>query len=120
MFVFEDNYPINNAPELPQKQGLTGFSLLLEDAGGRYGISAGHQSKEVFGNPLGTTYDNLGNILSLGTGVITTDQYGMAVIDNLAPGKYGIQAVPPTGSNWVQTTTIEGTPQAAKGFFLRF
>ncbi|HSN54304.1 MAG TPA: hypothetical protein VLT32_06510, partial [Candidatus Sulfomarinibacteraceae bacterium] len=26
-----------------------------------------------------------------------------------APGKYGIQAVPPAGQNWVQTATIEGT-----------
>ncbi len=110
VFVFEDNYPINNAPDLPQEQGLAGFSLLLEDAGGRYGISAGQQSKDAFGNPLGTTYDVNGNIVTLGTGVIETDQDGMAIIQNLAPGKYGIQAVPPAGFNWVQTTTIEGTP----------
>lgn len=109
VFVFEDNYPINNAPDLPQEQGLADFSLLLEDAGGRYGISAGHQSKDAFGNPLGTTYDKKGDIVTLGTGIIKTDQYGMAIIDNLAPGKYGIQVVPPAGANWVQTTTIEGT-----------
>jgi hypothetical protein len=109
VFVFEDIHPINNAPDLPEEQGLAGFSLILEDAGGRYGISAGQQVQDVFGNPLGTTYDSLGNILTLGTGIIKTDQYGMAIIDNLAPGKYGIQAVPPAGEEWIQTTTIEGT-----------
>ncbi|MGB6850568.1 MAG: hypothetical protein WBG05_20395, partial [Thermoanaerobaculia bacterium] len=30
-------------------------------------------------------------------------------IKNLAPGKYGIQAVPPAGQSWMQTSTIEGT-----------
>ena len=34
---------------------------------------------------------------------------GEALIQNLAPGKYGIQIVPPEGQGWHQTTTIEGT-----------
>ena len=33
----------------------------------------------------------------------------MITIKNLAPGKYGIMAVPPIGSDWQQTSTIEGT-----------
>ena len=33
----------------------------------------------------------------------------MITIKNLAPGKYGIQAVPPEGSGWQQTSTKEGT-----------
>jgi hypothetical protein len=120
ILVFNDNFPINNAPDLPEEQGLTGFSIVLEDAGGRYGMSAGTQMMDAFGNPLGTTYNSDGSVAVMGDGVILTDANGEAVIKNLAPGKYGIQAVPPdavkdpvTGkwisSNWTQTATIEGT-----------
>ncbi len=141
VLVFNDNFPINNAPDLPEEVGLAGFSIVLEDGGGRYGISAGVQMMDAFGNPLGTTYqftDINGNgihdsgepyvldsngmpiVAAMGDGTILTDANGEAVIKNLAPGKYGIQAVPPdalkdpiTGkwvsSNWTQTATIEGT-----------
>ena len=40
---------------------------------------------------------------------IYTDATGWAHIYNLPQGKFGIQAVPPAGSGWVQTSTIEGT-----------
>lgn len=120
IFVFNDNFPINNAPDLPEEQGLAGFSIIVEDAGGRFGISAGTQMMDAFGNPLGTTYNPDGSVAVLGTGVIVTDANGEVTIKNLAPGKYGIQAVPPgavkdplTGqwvsSDWTQTSTIEGT-----------
>lgn len=141
VLVFNDNFPINNAPDLPEETGLAGFSIVLEDGGGRYGMSAGVQMMDAFGNPLGTAYqftDSNGNgihdsgepyvldvdgtpiVAVMGDGVILTDANGEAVIKNLAPGKYGIQAVPPdavkdavTGkwvsSNWTQTATIEGT-----------
>ncbi|MFH0726741.1 MAG: hypothetical protein V2B19_10395 [Pseudomonadota bacterium] len=120
IFVFNDNFPINNAPDLPEEQGLAGFSIILEDGGGRYGMSAGTQMMDAFGNPLGTTYNPDGSVAVMGTGVIVTDVNGEATIKNLAPGKYGIQAVPPgavkdplTGnwvsSDWTQTATIEGT-----------
>lgn len=120
VFVFEDNFPINNAPDQPQEQGLEGFSIIVEDAGGRFGISAGTQMQDAFGNPIGTTYSADGSVAMMGDGTVKTDANGEAVIKNLAPGKYGIQAVPPdavkdpvTGkwvsSNWTQTATIEGT-----------
>lgn len=109
IFVFEDNSPINSAPDLPVEQGLEGFSILLEDAGGRYGMSAGTQSQDAFGNPLGTTYNPDGTVLQMGDGVIKTDADGRATIKYLAPGKYGVQAVAPTGQGWQQTSTIEGT-----------
>ena len=41
VFVFEDKFPINNAPDLPQEEGLGGFNILVYDAGGRYGHSGG-------------------------------------------------------------------------------
>lgn len=133
IFVFEDHYPINNAPDLPAERGLEGFSILLEDAGGRYGVSAGQQMMDAFGNPLGTVYqkdadgnylldgDGRPSVAMMGNGIILTDANGEATIKNLAPGKYGVQVVPPNAipdparpgkfvsDHWQQTTTIEGT-----------
>lgn len=110
IFVFNDNNPINNQPDTPLEMGLEGFTVILEDAGGRYGISAGHQMTDMFGNPLGTTYvpGSNGTVLAIGDGTIKTDAQGFAVIKNLVPAKYGIQVIPPAGQNWVQTSTIEG------------
>jgi len=114
ILVFEDNFPINNAPDLPGEDpanpgatDMSGFAIVVEDAGGRYGASAGVQSKDAFGNPLGTIYDALGN--PIGFKPLVTDSTGRLTIKNLAPGKYGIQAVPPAGAGWQQTSTIEGT-----------
>ena len=135
IFVFDDNAPINNAPDLPEEQGLSGFRIILEDGGGRYGASAGAQMTDAFGNVLGTQYvmtcdefgqnpgsgtngcldgegapipslDNNGNVI---VESLVTDADGYLTIKNLAPAKYGIQAVPPAGSNYQQTSTIEGT-----------
>ncbi len=60
ILIFEDNAPINNAPDLPTEEpglgpgqtDMSGFSIVVEDAGGRYGASAGVQSQDAFGNPL--------------------------------------------------------------------
>jgi hypothetical protein len=109
VLVFEDNQPINNAPEVPVERGLEGFSILVADAAGRYGHTGGQQMMDAFGNPLGTQYDEEGNVTSMGTGVITTDANGRALIKYLPPGKYGIRAVAPKGQTWIQTSTIEGT-----------
>lgn len=136
IFVFEDNYPINSAPDLPEEQGIAGVQILVEDAGGKYGISAGAQMADVFGNVLGTVYDQTCDASGLnpGTGTsscmdangpvcvldastpdpddclvepLVTGADGRLLIKNIAPGKYGIQAVPPAG--YQQTSTIEGT-----------
>ncbi len=108
IFVFEDNFPINNAPDLPEERGLAGFKVKVEDAGGRYGISAGAQMMDAFGNPIGTVYGEDGSVASMGDGVVTTGADGYALIKNLAPGKYGISVVSPAGERWIQTSTIEG------------
>ena len=107
--------PINNAPDLPGETpgtgpgqtDMSGFTVVVEDGGGRYGASAGVQSLDAFGNPLGTTYDALGNVTGFAPLVVGPD--GRLTIKNLAPGKYGISAVPPAGQGWQQTSTIEGT-----------
>ena len=57
VFVFNDNNPINGAPDLPQETGLAGFHVQLIEAGGTYGASGGEVTQDAFGNPLGTTYN---------------------------------------------------------------
>ncbi|GAB6906389.1 hypothetical protein DESC_600083 [Desulfosarcina cetonica] len=118
VFVFPDTHPVNGAPDTPSEDpaengiDMSGFKIILEDGGGRYGAAAGTMSTDVYGNPLGTTYtqDTNGNMIvdQIGQGIVTGPD-GWAHIYNLAQGKYGIQAVPPDGSGWVQTSTIEGT-----------
>ena len=127
VFVFNDNSPLNAAPDLPQEQGLGGFTILLTEAGGTYGASGGQVTQDAFGNPLGTTYkitctgaetvnggycygaDGKPVMLVRGSGIIVSGPNGVANIRNLFPAKYTIQVIPPAGSDWHQTTTIEGT-----------
>ena len=132
IFLFHDHFPINNAPDLPEESDpgvgqpghvdWTQFSITLEEPAGRYGASGGPMLQDAFGNPLGTAYDpvTLEPLLGPGDcparedgtcadGTLHPDENGFLTIKNLAPGKYGIIAVPPTDSGWVQTSTIEGT-----------
>jgi uncharacterized repeat protein (TIGR01451 family) len=110
VFAFEDNNPINGAPDLPQETGLAGFTVVLNEAGGTYGQSGGAVTQDAFGNPLGTTYsDDQGTVLKRGNGIILTGPDGTATIKNLFPAKYTVVIVPPVGSDWHQTSTIEGT-----------
>ncbi|BAS26726.1 IPT/TIG domain-containing protein [Limnochorda pilosa] len=112
--VFHDNHPVNGEDDIPLESGLPGFRIVIQDA-------VGEVTVDSFGNPLGTQYrrDRDGNVVldpdgnpvpvpDTG-GLILTDANGEALIDNLPPGKYGVQAIPPDGTDWVQTTTIEGT-----------
>lgn len=127
VFVFHDNAPINNSPDIGES-GLGNFSILVFD-------QLGQVSQDAFGNPLGTEYNSDGTVKTLGNGEIITcvqaevDEWkawqqtpigdpprecnavGEAIIRNLVPGKYGVRAVPPhEEKSWVQTSTIEGTP----------
>ena len=107
--VFQDDHPLNGAPDLPEELGLQGFFVELIEAGGTYGMSGGPVTQDAYGNPLGTTYDGAGNVIALGSGLIYTDAQGTALIQNLFPAKYTIVIRPPAGSDWTQTSTIEGT-----------
>lgn len=121
VFVFQDNSPLNAAPDLPQEQGLAGFTIFLTEAGGTYGASGGQVTQDAFGNPLGTTYKYDGSgqaildaggsptMVKRGSGIILSGTDGVATIKNLFPAKYTIQVIPPAGADWQQTTTIEGT-----------
>jgi FtsP/CotA-like multicopper oxidase with cupredoxin domain len=111
IYVFEDNKPLNNEPNVAER-GLEGFECRIADeVAGRPG---GELRVDTCGNPLGSTYDgpSCDNLLERGTGHLRTDARGLLVVKNLAPGKYGVECVPPAGQEklWYQTTTIEGGP----------
>jgi hypothetical protein len=120
IFAFEDTNPINNAPDLPQERGLEGFVVLLTEGGGTYGASGGQVTQDAFGNPIGTEYQRNADgsfamfegapvIQKQGTGMVETGPDGLVLVKNLVPAKYGVQLIPPAGTSWQQTTTIEGT-----------
>lgn len=127
VLVFHDNNPINNAPDATE-EGLPGFRVVIDDA-----AAGGPLLTDAFGNPLGTTYkfgpdgepvmvDGAPVVETRGSGRIYTDANGKALIKYIAPGKYGVRVIPPTGTSWTgghgsamvkgtwtQTATIEGT-----------
>ena len=107
IFVFQDTDPINNAPDLPQEQGLAGFQINLAEAGGRFGVSGGPVTQDAFGNLLVNAALPPGEQTP---GVLLTNSDGVVIIKNLPPAKYGITVSPPLGEGWVQTSTIEGSP----------
>jgi len=117
--VFHDNAPLNGVWDTGEL-GLEGFEVALEDGGGRYGMSAGDQMFDAFGNPIGTVYAECTpvppattctsiEVLSYGQGFVLTDADGWALIKNLVPGKYGVKVRSRGGEVWQQTSTIEGT-----------
>ena len=122
----------NPADGEPGYVDWTQFSLFLEEPAGRYGIAGGQVIQDAFGNPLGTTYekgcdadgqpdvdpntnygcfdvDGAPIVVSLGDGTLHPNADGTLLVENLVPGKYGIIMIPPTASNWQQTSTIEGS-----------
>jgi len=67
IFLFEDNFPLNNSPDLPAEENpppgtigadgkppvdWTQFSIVLEEPAGLYGQNGGPVIKDAFGNPL--------------------------------------------------------------------
>lgn len=111
VFVYHDNKAINGLPDIPAEAGLPNFNIQLFDA-------LGQMMTDVFGNMLGTTYVmnpdgsfqmvNGNPVVDVpGSGIIT-DANGMAIIKNIAPGNYGVAAVPVDGLPWIQTTAVGG------------
>jgi len=102
--VFNDNMMVNGAWDPPVEPGLAGFSVLLEDGTGEVTV-------DFYGNPICTEYiggDPNSPDPNTG-GQCLTDEDGLVTIPNLPPLKYGAFAIPPDGSGWIQTSTIEGT-----------
>jgi hypothetical protein len=118
--VFHDSQMVNSEDDIPLEDGLGGFHVTLSER-------IGEVTTDWFGNPICTEYetDADGNLIDEngdpiavsggdpipipGTGgFCTSDADGYATIPNLAPNKFAVQVIPPDGSNWIQTTTIEG------------
>lgn len=123
VMVFADNNPINSQIDQPQETGL-GLGSPLLDVGDEFSVilfdTADRVLADAMGKPLGTSYLPNGNVDTIGDGIIrlgacpqppavANPDCGKALIKNLAPGKYGLQVVPPQGQGWSQTTTIEGS-----------
>ncbi len=132
ILIFEDSSPTNGAVDLSE-QGLGGFQITLEDAGGRYGISAGAMSQDADGTPLTNALDCFNGAPPLSGVILSCPRYlpdrnakgdlvvsplaGRVLIKNLFPAKYGIittapqnaEVSPGVAKTWVQTSTIEGT-----------
>jgi len=134
VIAFHDNNPINNVLDQPQETGLGGFTVRIDDTvdqvkqdvyGNMLGTvyqrdAAGNAVLDVDGNPIVQCPGN-GVILTVTqadvdaatAGNTCRNPYNLAVgealIKNVHPGKYGVQVIPPTGSAWQQTSSIEGT-----------
>ena len=135
LIAFLDHNPISNAKD-EREDGIGGCSIYIDDfAGNRLAVDTFGQplgtiyETDIFGEPL-LGPDGAPIVQTLGDGALTTlsqddidagkNPYnlkvGEALIKNLAPGKYGVRMVPPQADDsgnllqWVQTSTIEGTP----------
>ena len=91
--AFHDRRPVNAAPDFIGEEngepGLQGFEVRLHD-------TVGELQADYNGDPLCG-------------GVCLTNADGNVTIPNLAPGRYEIEVLPPDGTDWLQTTTFEGT-----------
>lgn len=110
--VFEDINPVNGQHDVPGERGLAGFEGHLNDV-------LGIVSNDWYGNPICTVYqkDANGNItldandkptVVTQGGKCLSDADGVLTIPNMGPNRYTASVVAPTGTNWVQTTTLEG------------
>ena len=111
--VFHDRSMTNGQYDAPVEQGLAGFRASINDI-------LGEVTTDIFGNPLCTEYvhDANGNVVLNpdGTPMIQTigngcysDENGMITIPNIGTIRWDVLVVPPDGSNWAQTTTLEGS-----------
>jgi hypothetical protein len=118
--VFHDRSMTNGQFDAPVEQSvcpgpncMEGFRLSLND-------TIGEITNDMFGNPLCTIYqkDANGDVVfdSDGNPVIETlggeclsGPDGMIRVPNLGPLRYDVLVVPPDGTDWVQTTTLEGS-----------
>ena len=111
--IFADTTEANGQLD-PGEVGLPGFAGQLADY-------LGQVTTDVFGNQLCTEYETDGNgqvILTApdyeptavpGTGgVCYSDADGLLTIPNMGTNRYALSVLPPAGSDWIQTTTLEG------------
>lgn len=93
--VFEDISPVNGQFDAPAEQGLAGFRVIINDI-------LGQVTTDVFGDPICTGVP--------ASGCLYSDANGDIVVPNLGSNRYDVLVVPPDGSDWTETTTLEGSP----------
>ncbi len=117
IFVFNDSGPTNGGVDA-NETGLGGFQITLEDAGGRYGMSAGANDAGCGRQQPLSTHSTVSavrrnprlSVARIRQANRDAGLVGRVLIQKLWPGKYGIITVPGASSGkWVQTSTIEGT-----------
>jgi hypothetical protein len=130
----------------PNEPGLGGFNIVLWDDMGGSGDVTGQMTYDMFNQPLGNSLDgqidpatglNACPITKAGQGItgmiVTCPKYesdgatlsplaGQAVVSNLMPGRFSVQAIPGAdriarGEEWLQTNTLDG--QKAHDSFIR-
>jgi hypothetical protein len=130
----------------PNEPGLGGFEIRLWDAAGGTGDATGQMTYDMFNMPLSNSLAGMIDpvtgkdacpINKAGDGVsgriVTCPKFeadgktmsplaGQAVIANMMPGRYGIQATPGAdrfskGEEWLQTNTLDG--QKAHDSFIK-
>ncbi len=118
--VFHDRSMANGQFDAPVEDSvcpgpncMAGFRLSLND-------TIGEITNDMFGNPLCTIYEHDANgdvvldaegnpvVQTLG-GECLSDEGGIIRVPNLSPLRYDVLVVPPDGTDWVQTTTLEGS-----------
>jgi large repetitive protein len=104
ILIFNDNAPINNAPDLPTEEpglgpgqtDMSGFQIIVEDAGGRFGASAGVMSPGCLRQPAVRR---------------CLRHRPRRPTDHQEPGPRQVRhpGGAARGQGWQQTATIEGT-----------
>ena len=130
--VFEDISPTNGAPDVPAEHGMAGFQGHIADYLGEvttdvygdplcgdgvclsqcYVVSAGEDVGTV--DPIDADgrcpLDTTGLTVTREGDPIPADSAieGKLKIPNVGPNRYALSIIPPDGTTWIQTTTLEG------------
>ena len=121
--VFEDDASTNGAIDNGEDAPRDAAGNIVPGFQGHINDILGEVTTDVYGNPLCTTYvgedanyqipwanrDADGNpIVATIGGKCFADETGMLVIPHLGTNRYTTTVTPPDGTDWVQTTTLEG------------
>ena len=113
IMVFNDSAMTNGQYDAPVENGLAGFRATISD-------TMGEITTDMYGNPLCTEYELDGD------GPPSSTQMGCPPVTVLGAGcyqrrhrhdqdplpgplRYDVLVIPPDGTDWLQTTTLEGS-----------
>ncbi len=120
--VFNDNALPNSAADVPAEVPNPGEPVITDMSGfvAHIGDWAGEVTTDLYGNPLCTEYlagDGPNGYMwedgapvpdPLTGGACVSGPDGRILIPNISTNRWEAWVVPPDGSDWVQTTTLEG------------